>query len=139
MRSFIIRNSHTLQASPDLMPLGAVLLAMMAVFAVQTPAASVRIDQFIGYGGCGPHHNEPERIVKIDVDAAGQPHVDAVAMSLNEMKALLRFEQSVHERVLVEYAVSPDIDYGQAMSVAAHIQNAGIPSHRVAWSDYSRF
>ena len=103
MYRFIERATHsTPNARPDLMPLGGVLLALVAIFATHMPQASTRLIQEVGYGGCGLCRDcgQP-REISLSQDRHGQVRMDSSPVSIPLLRALLQIEQAQPDAWLV--------------------------------------
>ena len=138
MHRFIGRATHpTPNARPDLMPLGGVLLALVAIFATHMPQASTRLIQEVGHGGCGLCRDcgQP-REISLSQDRDGQVHMDSGPVSLPLLRALLQIEQAQPDAwVVVNVDSDPEVEYGQAVALIGQIQAAGVPSHRIRVSE----
>lgn len=138
MHRFIGRATHpTPNARPDLMPLGGVLLALVAIFATHMPQASTRLIQEVGHGGCGLCRDcGSPREITVSQDRYGQVHMDSGPVSIPMLQALLQIEQAQPDAwVVVNVDSDPEVEYGQAVALIGQIQAAGVPSHRIRVSE----
>lgn len=125
MRSFINRDNHTFQAKPDLMPLGAVLLALMMVFVFQLPQPVVHLDHDMGWS-CGHSHRTP-LLVRVNLDENGEVRLDDRTLSRTGIaSALTALRQHDDEYLTVELRVAPDAAYDDMVATVAAIKNAGV-------------
>ncbi len=138
MYRIIERTAHPTQnARPDLMPLGGVLLALVAIFATHMPQASTRLIQDVGHWGCGLCFDcgQPREIT-VSQDRHGQIHMNSRPASIPMLQALLEIEQAQSGAwIVVSVDSDPEVEYGQAVALIGQIQAAGIPSHRIRISE----
>ncbi len=138
MHRFIGRATHpTPNARPDLMPLGGVLLALVAIFATHMPQASTRLIQEVGHGGCGLCRDcgQP-REISLSQDRDGQVRMDSSQVSLPLLRALLQIEQAQPDAwLVVKVNPDPEVEYGQLVALLGQIQAAGIASHHIRVSE----
>ena len=125
MRSFIPRNSHAFQAKPDLMPLGAVLLALMMVFVFQLPQPVVHMDHDIGWS-CG-HSDKSPLHVNVYLDENGEVRLDDRSLSRTGIAtALASLRQHDDEYLNVELRVAPEAAYEDVVATISAIKTAGV-------------
>jgi len=133
MYRFIERATRsTPSARPDLMPLGGVLLALMAIFATQVPQASKHFTQNNPWV-CGKCFDcDVPREIEVSQDRHGQVRFGSDPVSIPMLHALLQIEQAQPDvRTMVNVNSDPDVEYGQVVALISQIQTAGIPSHRI--------
>lgn len=125
MRSFVRRDSHVFQAKPDLMPLGAVLLALMMVFVFQLPQPATRIDHDMR-GNCW-HSDRIPLNVQVYLDENGDVRLDDRSLSRTGIAAALTsLRRYSDEYLTVELRIAPNVAYEDMVATVAAIKTAGV-------------
>lgn len=122
---------HRAVAEINITPLVDVLLVLLVIFMVATPALTGRLDLRIPQPTPTPERSEPPPRVHLRVGSDGAYRLDGVVLARAELTPALAELARRSPRAVLQVAADADADYQGFAWALAEAQRSGL--HDIAW------